>query len=180
MLVAFFVGAAPGTTTAALSFSYDVPAIARVDVQPFGYAEASPSQASGSREWSASPSVEARGASTTPAPGGVATEGAGAAERTVVMGRNMPGRVIPYAEKNGYDFFGGSPRWIPRGLQRVVPETLEKVDLWFNKRWVTNEMSGGSRIIDIGQPPGMPPSNYYNMEVQQVDGYWNYFQDFQP
>ena len=67
MLVAFFVGAAPGTTTAtALSFSYDAPAIARVDVQPFGYAEASPAHASGSPEVSASLSIEARGASTTP------------------------------------------------------------------------------------------------------------------
>ena len=78
MLVAFFVGAAPGTTTAtALSFSYDAPAIARVDVQPFGYAEASPAHASGSPEVSASLSVEARGASTTLVSRSVATEAAG-------------------------------------------------------------------------------------------------------
>ena len=24
------------------------------------------------------------------------------------MGRNMPGRVIPYAEKNGYGYYGGA------------------------------------------------------------------------
>ena len=35
---------------------------------------------------------------------------AGAASRTVVMGRNMAGRVIPYAEKNGYDYYAGTPR----------------------------------------------------------------------
>lgn len=41
-------------------------------------------------------------------------------------------------------------------------------------------MKSGSRIIDIGEPPGMPPSDFYNMELNQVDGYWNYFQDIQP
>lgn len=58
--------------------------------------------------------------------------------------------------------------------------TLDKVDLCFNKRWINNEMNAGSRIIDIGEPLGMPPSSFYNMERGQVDGYWNYFQDFQP
>jgi RHS repeat-associated protein len=111
---------------------------------------------------------------------GQAAESAGAAERTVVMGRNMGGRVIPYAEKNGFDYYKGTPSWVPRGLQRVAPKTLNRVDMWFNKRWINNEMRGGSRIIDIGEPPGMPPSDFYNMELDQVDGYWNYFQDFQP
>ncbi len=74
MLVAFFVGAAPSTTTTtALSFSYDAPAIARVDVQPFGYADASPAHASGSLEWSASQSVVVRGASMTSPSRSVAT-----------------------------------------------------------------------------------------------------------
>jgi hypothetical protein len=49
-------------------------------------------------------------------------------KRTVVMGRNMAGRVRPYAEKNGYDVYGGSPGWIPRGLQRLAPKTLDEVD----------------------------------------------------
>ncbi len=107
-------------------------------------------------------------------------EDASAAERTVVMGRNMGGRVIPYAEKNGFDYYKGTPSWIPRGLQRVAPKTLNRVDMWFNKRWINNEMNAGSKIIDIGEPPGMPPSDFYDMELDQVDGYWNYFQDFQP
>ena len=38
------------------------------------------------------------------------------AERTVVIGRNMSDRVIPYAESNGADWYGGTPRWVPRGL----------------------------------------------------------------
>lgn len=107
-------------------------------------------------------------------------EAAGGAERTVVMGRNMGGRVIPYPEKNGYDYYSGTPSWIPRSLERVAPNTMRKVDLWFNKRWINNEIAAGSRIIDIGEPPGMPPSDFYNMEQGQVDGYWNYFQDPQP
>lgn len=91
------------------------------------------------------------------------------------MGRNMQGRVIPYAEKNGYDYYGGTPGWVPRSLERVAPNKMRKVDLWFNERWINNEMDAGSRIIDIGEPPGMPPSDFYNMEQQQVDGYWNYY-----
>jgi hypothetical protein len=109
-----------------------------------------------------------------------ATNVAGGVERTVVMGRNMAGRVIPYAEKNGYDFYKGSPKWVPRQIQNVAPKALEKLDLMFNKRWIGNEMRGGSRIVDIGEPPGMPPSNFFNMESQQVSGYSNYVQDLQP
>jgi hypothetical protein len=48
------------------------------------------------------------------------------------------------------------------------------------ERWIDGEVAGGSRIIDIGEPPGMPPSEFYNMELEHTDGYWNYFQDYQP
>ena len=101
--------------------------------------------------------------------------------RTVAMGRNMADRVIPYAQKNGYDWYKGTPGWVPRGaIEKVSPRALERTDLWFNKRWIKGEMRNGSRIMDIGEPPGYPPSTFYNMERQQVSGYWNYFQDFQP
>ena len=53
------------TTTAASAYGYDAPAVARVDAGPFTPAEASPTQLSGSREESASLSVDARGTSTT-------------------------------------------------------------------------------------------------------------------
>lgn len=111
---------------------------------------------------------------------GIAANTSNAVERTVVMGRNMPGRVIPYVDKNGYGHYGGTPKIIPRGLERVTPNTIKKVDLWFNKSWLDSEMSSGSRLIDIGEPPGLPPSEFYNMELNQVDGYGNYFQDIQP
>ena len=68
---------------------------------------------------------------------------------------------------------------MPRGLQRVAPKTLNRIDMAFNKRWINNEVGKGSRIIDIGEPPGMPPSSFYDMELNQVDGYWNYFQHIQ-
>jgi len=54
------------------------------------------------------------------------------------------------------------------------------VTLWFNKRWIKNQMRRGNRIIDIGEPPGMPPSDFYDMERRLTNGYWNYFQDIQP
>ncbi|MBU2111072.1 MAG: hypothetical protein KKE65_05390 [Actinobacteria bacterium] len=101
--------------------------------------------------------------------------------RTVAMGRNMADRVIPYAQKNGYDWYKGTPGWVPRGvIEKVSPRALERTDLWFNKRWIKGEMRNGSRIMDIGEPPGYPPSIFYNMERQQVSKYWNYFEDFRP
>jgi len=39
---------------------------------------------------------------------------------------------------------------VPRGLQGIAPRTLNRVDLWFNMRWINNEMAAGSRIIDLG------------------------------
>jgi len=103
---------------------------------------------------------------------GMAADRLAGAQRTVAMGRNMADRVIPYAEKHGYDYYKGSPKW--------VPFRNDKVDLFFNKRWINNEMRRGSQIVDIGEPPGMPPSAFYNMERQQVSGYSKYVQDIQP
>jgi hypothetical protein len=110
-----------------------------------------------------------------------AEEAAGAASRTVVLRRNMADRVIPYAEKNGFDSYKGTPNWVARSLiERISPSALEKTDLWFNQRWIQSEMSAGSAIVDIGEPAGYSPSIFYNMEQQQVSGYWNYSQDLQP
>jgi len=87
--------------------------------------------------------------------------------------------VIPYAEKNGY--YKGTPKWVPRNtIERFSSSALEKTDLWFNKRRINGEMRRGSRIFDIGEPPGYRPSSFYDMERQQVSGYWNYFEDFLP
>ncbi len=61
------------STTVGKFFAYDVPAIARVDIQPFRPAETGPTQLSGSPEGSASLSLEARGTSPTPVHSLVAT-----------------------------------------------------------------------------------------------------------
>jgi hypothetical protein len=39
---------------------------------------------------------------------------------------------------------------------------------------VHGQLRGGSKIVDIGEPPGMPRSNFYDMERSEVRGYWNY------
>jgi hypothetical protein len=54
------------TTVSAAIFTYDTPAIARLDAQEFGAADASPAQLGVAPEGSASPAVEGRSASTTP------------------------------------------------------------------------------------------------------------------
>ncbi len=102
-------------------------------------------------------------------------------ERTVAIGRNMSQRVVLYAEKNGFDWYKGTPKWIPRGtIEKASPRALEKTDLWFNRRWIKGEVRNGSRIVDIGEPAGYPPSSFYSMDREQVAGYWNYTQDIQP
>jgi hypothetical protein len=101
--------------------------------------------------------------------GRIAVEGA---ERAVAIGRNMPGRVIPYAQAHGYDWYRGTPR--------LIPFRNKRVDMWFNRRWVRKEMRGGSRVVDIGEPLGMPPSDFYNMERAETEGYWNLVLDLQP
>ena len=75
LLVAMIVAALASTTTAgAATFSYDVPAVMRVDTPEFGPADASTALRSQPREWAARGDVESRGASTTPYARSVATE----------------------------------------------------------------------------------------------------------
>ena len=175
--LALFVGMTGTTTASAAIFAYDAPIIAHGAADEIVAAEASTDQARDVREGAALHAVVARATSTTATPRSVATE----AERTVVIGRNMGERVIPYAESNGADWYGGTPRRVPRGLiEKISPSALEKTDLWFNGRWINSEMQAGSRIVDSGEPPGYPPSPFYNMERTRVDGYWNLFKDPQP
>jgi RHS repeat-associated protein len=105
----------------------------------------------------------------------------GRAPKTVVLGRNMKDRVIPYAQKNGYGYYKGTPGWVPRSaIQRVSPATLQMVDMAFNKHWIKQQVRRGNRIVDIGQPRGYRPSAFYEMERRQVRGYGNYVKDYQP
>jgi hypothetical protein len=85
LLIAMIVAALASTTTArAATFSYDSKAVTRVDAHEFGFADASSTQLSGSREGFASLPVEPRRTSTTPFAPVVATEAA--APRFVVNG----------------------------------------------------------------------------------------------
>ena len=105
-----------------------------------------------------------------------------ASEQTVAMGRNMTDRVIPYARTHGYGYYAGTPSWIPRRtIERSMgADRLRSVDLWFNRAWIRGQMRQGHRIVDIGEPPGYRPSEFYDMELNEVSGYWNYTRDPQP
>lgn len=111
---------------------------------------------------------------------GIGEEAAPAEMRTVVIGRNMEERVIPYAERHGLEYYHGTPKWVPNGLRRAAPKTLHKIDLWFDRRWINSEIRAGSRFIDIGESRGLPPSDFYNMEREQLNEYLNYTQAIQP
>ena len=76
-VVVALVGLGPTTAGAETSYVYDVTTVARVDVRASGGADSGSTQFTGLREWSALPSTQARGASTTPYARVVATEAAG-------------------------------------------------------------------------------------------------------
>lgn len=78
------------TAASAATYTYDSPSSARVDVDAFGVADASPAQLSDAREGSVSAIVEAHGTSTTPPARSVATK-AGSADFVV----DSRGTTIP-------------------------------------------------------------------------------------
>lgn len=92
----------------------------------------------------------------------VAAEGAGAGR--IVLGRSMRERVIPYAERTGAEYYGGTPqglRWLP-----------ERGQVWLNKRWLSGKIKGGYDIEDVGTPrTGLPSSPYYDAEHQVLTKY---------
>lgn len=94
------------------------------------------------------------------------------APKTVGMGRDMKRRAIPYAEKHGYGYYGGTPSWIPFRSERL--------DLWFNNRWIKKQMRRDNEIVNIGEPQGMPQSPFYDMERRATSGYPKYREDLQP
>ncbi len=94
----------------------------------------------------------------------------GAKKRPIVIGEDMPDRVIPAADKYGADYY--KPPDAPP-------------DQWMdnNKKWINEAMDEGRGIIDKGPAPGRknypePTSDYYNMERDQIRNrdYKNYIQ----
>lgn len=107
-------------------------------------------------------------------------------QRTVVVGRVMD-RVNAHAAKIGADTYPGTPGWVPRtAIGKVSPSALNAVDLAFNRSWIRKEVGNGSRIVDIGEPVSvprgmdpLPPSRFYNMELQEMVGYDRVWRDYQ-
>jgi hypothetical protein len=81
--------------------------------------------------------------------------------RTVAIGEDMEGRVIPFAQRNGADWYKPAPD---------APQTM-----WMenNRRWINDRMDEGCRILDCGAAPGRPnhpraTSPYYQMELDEI------------
>jgi YD repeat-containing protein len=104
---------------------------------------------------------------------------------TMAMGRAMDARVIPYASEHGYGYYKGTPAFIHNNLP-ADSHLQSSVDLWVNKKWINYQMMEGNGLRDVGQVPGMPRSDFYEMEKGQVAGwnngagYGNYQLDMQP
>ncbi|MBZ0142996.1 MAG: RHS repeat-associated core domain-containing protein, partial [Rhodocyclaceae bacterium] len=108
-----------------------------------------------------------------PAPGLGGASAGTAAPRALVIGEDMQGRVIPYANRVGADYYQPAPappsQWMPT-----------------NRAFVNQAMDEGRTIIDIGPAPGRmnfpePTSPYYTMERGEIllRGYTNYLLDQQ-
>lgn len=106
------------------------------------------------------------------------------------MGRWMDGRVIPYADANGFGYYKGTPGWIHNPMANVVQRAdensiahnvlgraMNSVDENFNRAWINTQINSGKRIVDIGVDLDSP---FYQIERRAVAGYSGYSQDFQP
>lgn len=106
--------------------------------------------------------------------------------KTCIVGRNMSGRVIPYAQAAGAIFFDKSnPLAAPYITAAVeaewsnlinqygtnIPYTIVKGSLWFkaNKQFIEDLKIQGYTFIDLGHA-GFPPSNsaFYDMELNEI------------
>lgn len=89
--------------------------------------------------------------------------------RTIAIGEDME-RVIPFAKKNGADWYKPDPNAPPS-------KWMEN-----NRQWINDRMDEGCRILDCGPAPGRsnypnPTSRYYQMELDEIfkRGNVNYF-----
>lgn len=83
------------TTVGAASFAYDAQPIARVDARAMAAVKDNVAQLSVAGQVSASPSVDAGGASTTRFARSVATNGLGASEMRRLLRRHSVSRLVP-------------------------------------------------------------------------------------
>ncbi|MCF6174222.1 MAG: RHS repeat-associated core domain-containing protein [Victivallaceae bacterium] len=80
-------------------------------------------------------------------------------KNAVVIGQDMPNRVIPKAKELGAEFYRPRPNQKPRKW------------LSQNKKWIKKQMKEGKEIIDIGPGKGKEIRRYYGMEKKAVKKY---------
>jgi hypothetical protein len=80
--------------------------------------------------------------------------------RSIVIGEDMEGRVIPTARRIGADYYDPPPaprdRWMPN-----------------NRAWINDRMDEGCLIYNCGPAPGRanypnPTSEYYMMQLDEI------------
>ncbi len=95
-------------------------------------------------------------------------ENSGGKQKTVVIGQDI-GRTKNYAEINGAQAY--------RPWTEAVNDLLSR-----NTRWIQTAMNNGYQIVDIGLDEDVvrPPSEFYQMELDQTRGYWNLTHEYWP
>jgi RHS repeat-associated protein len=89
------------------------------------------------------------------------TDGAtGTGSRSIVIGEDMQGRVIPTAERIGADYYD-------------PPEAPPSEWMENNRQWINDRMDEVCTIYDCGPAPGRanypgPTSEYYQMELNEI------------
>jgi hypothetical protein len=72
--------------------------------------------------------------------------------------RDMKGRVVPFAEKYGYE-----------KMERL-PDTLsEQEKLTLNRAWINERMDEGYTIIDLGPSPTYPNYPYITTDFYAIE-----------
>ncbi len=90
----------------------------------------------------------------------------------------MDGRVIPYADANGLDYYKGTPDWIHNPMAALVQRADENSIAHKEFQQSLDQHTGKLREenIDIGVDLDSP---FYQIERHAVSGYPGYTQDFQ-
>jgi hypothetical protein len=134
IFIAFGATTAPAVTASPIDRIYDAPTFVRVDVYGFDTAEASPMRPSDVWEGPASPFVDARGSSTTPVAGIVATE----AEGVLVEGAGSGTRSSNFKPDGADPNWGLTAAHLNKHLFGSGPGSLSQIDaadnpdLWRN------------------------------------------------
>lgn len=147
------------TTASASAFTYDAPAVARVDVHEFGHTDARTAQVTSVWERSASPPMEAQGTVTTSSSLSNATNTLGALEDASsaafraadnVADFRVPLKHQPGAAGNWSRFGQGVDQ------QAAIREALMSDAATFRPNYVSGVLSDDSfRVVtDLGRPIG--------------------------